>query len=283
LSTAAVPSEDAAVAPQRSSRHSALNAFWALTVRDVAVLRKQFIAFLMRTLTQPILFVFVFAYVFPKIGQGIGGNNPEAQKAFATLLVPGLVAVSCIFTGIQAVALPLVQEFGYTREIEDRVMAPLPVTLVALQKVFAGAIQSLIAALVVFPIASLISATTPSYNVNWPELLTILPFATLLGGAFGLVIGTRAEPRQVPLVFSIIVLPMTLLGAAYYPWTALTAISWLKWAVLVNPLIYMTEGFRAALTNLPHMDLWGIYAGLIGFTLLFTWLGVGGFKKRVLT
>ena len=31
-----------------------------------------------------------------------------------------------MFQGIQAVAMPLSTEFGYTREIEDRVQAPVP-------------------------------------------------------------------------------------------------------------------------------------------------------------
>ena len=52
-----------------------------------------------------------------------------------------MIAIACIFQGIQAVALPLVQEFGYTREIEDRVMAPLPVWAVAVGKLSAGAVQ----------------------------------------------------------------------------------------------------------------------------------------------
>ncbi len=37
-----------------------------------------------------------------------------------------------MFQGIQAVALPLANEFGYTKEIEDRVLAPLPVSMVAI-------------------------------------------------------------------------------------------------------------------------------------------------------
>ena len=52
--------------------------------------------------------------------------------------MPGVIAIACIFQGIQAVALPLVQEFGYTREIEDRVMAPLPVWAVAGGKLWAA-------------------------------------------------------------------------------------------------------------------------------------------------
>ena len=86
-------------------------AFSSLLLRDLVVVRKQPVPFLMRTVTQPLLTVFVFAYVFPKIGQQIGGHNSD----FATDLAPGLLGMSMIFQGIQAVALPLVQEFGYTR------------------------------------------------------------------------------------------------------------------------------------------------------------------------
>ena len=120
-------------------------AFGALLLRDLAVLRKNFVEFILRTVMQPLLFVFVFTYVFPQIGQGVGGQAGQAE--FSSILVPGVIAIACIFQGIQAVALPLVQEFGFTREIEDRVMAPLPVWSVAAGKLAAGAVQGLVAAL----------------------------------------------------------------------------------------------------------------------------------------
>ena len=126
------------VAPYRST---AWIAFGALMLRDLTVLRKNFVEFVLRTVMQPLLFVFVFTYVFPQIGQGVGGAQGQAE--FASILVAGVIAIACIFQGIQAVALPLVQEFGYTREIEDRVMAPLPVWAVAVGKLLAGAVQGL--------------------------------------------------------------------------------------------------------------------------------------------
>ena len=188
-----------------------------------------------------------------------------------------------IFQGIQAVALPLVQEFGYTREIEDRVMAPLPVWAVATQKVVSGALQGVLAATVVFPLAVFIPATAVHLHVRWPVLLTVTPLAALCGAALGLAIGTRAEPRQVPLVFSIIVIPVTFLGASYYPWARLTPIPWLKWAVLLNPLVYMSEAFRMALApQFPHMPAPAVYAGLVAFAGGLTWVGTQGFRKRVL-
>jgi ABC-2 type transport system permease protein len=251
-------------------------------LRDVAVLKSNLYSFIIRTVMQPLLFVFVFTYVFPKIGQGIGGTR--GQATFSSLLVPGVVAIACIFQGIQAVMIPLVQEFGYTREIEDRVMAPLPVWGVAVEKVIAGALQGLLAAAIVFPLATFIPATPVHLNISWPELLTFLPLATLLGATLGLAIGTRVKPQQVTLVFSVVVIPVTFLGATYYPWASLDPIAWLKWAVLVNPLVYMSEAFRAALTpQLPHMPIPAIYAAMIGFIVLLGWVGIDGFKNRVTT
>jgi ABC-2 type transport system permease protein len=258
-------------------------AFGALLLRDLAVLRKNVVEFVVRTIMQPLLFVFVFTYVFPKIGLGVGGRSNEAT--FSSLLVPGVVAIACIFQGIQAVALPLVQDFGYSREIEDRVMAPLPVWAVAMEKVAAGAIQGIIAAAIVFPLAAVVPASPVQLQVRPLELLTVLPLAALLGASLGLTIGMRVEPRQVPLVFGVVVIPITFLGATYYPWATLTPIAWLKWVVLLNPLVYMSEGFRLSLTPhlVPHMATWAVYLALIGFTIgLLAW-GIQGFSKRVLT
>jgi ABC-2 type transport system permease protein len=265
----------------RVRRSAAITAFVALLLRDLAVLRKSVVLFLVRTIMQPLMFVFVFTYVFPKIGQGVGPGAGGAI-AFSSLLVPGVVAIACIFQGIQAVALPLVQEFSYTREIEDRVMAPLPVWAVAVGKIVSGALQGILASAVVFPLATMIPATPVNLEVRWLELLTVLPLAALLGSSLGLAIGTRTEARQVPLVFSVIIIPITFLGATYYPWESLDPIEWLKWAVLLNPLVYMSEAFRVALTpEFPHMPLIAIYLGLAGFTVALGWLGVQGFRKRV--
>lgn len=263
-------------------RTTPVRAFGSLLLRDIRVLRKNLVEFVIRTVMQPLLFVFVFTYVFPKIGQGVGGTSGAAQ--FSSLLVPGVVAIACIFQGIQAVALPLVQEFGVSREIEDRVMAPLPVSAVAAGKLLAGAIQGLVAAAVVFPLAIFIPITPVHLAVDWPRLLTLLPLSAFTGAALGLVIGTRVNPRQVPLIFGVVVIPMTFLGATYYAWAKLTPIPWLKTLVLVNPLVYMSEAMRVSLTPwIPHMAYWGIYGGLALFCGGLSWVGIRGFRNRVLS
>lgn len=263
---------------------AALATVAGLLARDLRVLRRELYAFLSRTIVQPLLFVFVFAYVFPRIGQGIGaaGAAEGTGVDFATVLVPGLVAVAIIFQGITAVALPLSQEFGGTKEIEDRIMAPVPVQVVALEKVLFGALQSVLAGAVVLPMVLAIPAAPVDVAVtSWPLLITVAVLSALLSGALGLALGTSVEPRQIGLMFSLVVLPLTFLGAVYYPWAALDAVPWLQVGVLVNPLVYVSEGLRAALTpGIETMPAAAFLAALAVATALLLALGLRGFVRR---
>lgn len=287
MSTTASPSAAANDSPHRPlaqlrpAAEAYRAAFAALVARDMHALRKQLRIFLPRTIIQPLLLMFVFTYVFPKIGQGVGGAAGAAQ--FSTRLAAGVVGLAIIFQGIQAVALPLVTEFGYSKEIEDRVLAPLPVGLVAVQKIVTGVLQGLLAATIVFPIAAVVPATAVHLHINWLELLTLAPLAGWAAASLGLVLGTKVSPTQVPALFALIVLPITFLGATYYSWRSLSPIRWLQIAVLVNPLVYMSEGFRSALTREPHMNIGFVYLALVTFSALFTWIGVRGFTARVVS
>jgi ABC-2 type transport system permease protein len=195
-----------------------------------------------------------------------------------------------MFQGIQAVAMVMAQEFGYTREIEDRVQAPCPIWLVALAKVLSGATQGLLAALIVFPIAAVVHApgVHAHLSVHWLIVITLIPLACITMSSLGLLLGTAFEARNLGLMFGFVVLPLTFLGGTYYQWTKLAPVKvggfhWLQTLVLVNPLIYVTEGMRAAFTGASHMHLYVIYPVLVGFCVLFLTLGLQNFRKRVLS
>jgi ABC-2 type transport system permease protein len=279
------------VEPTRSTMTASRVALRALVLRDLVVLRKHFGEFVVRTLIQPFLLVFVFLYVFPSIGQGIGGGGGRlAESHFASVLIPGVVGISIMFQGIQAVALQLSTEFGYTREIEDRVQAPCPIWLVALSKVFSGAAQGLLAAVIVFPIAAVVHApgVHAHLTVHWWVVLTLIPLACVTMTSLGLLLGTAFEPRNIGLMFGFVVLPLTFLGGTYYQWTKLSPVQvggvhWLQIIVLVNPLIYVNEGMRAGLTEASHMHLYVVYPVLVGFCAVFLGLGLRKFRGRVLS
>ncbi len=256
---------------------------WGMVLRDLRVLRRSFLPLITRTVMNPLLFVFVFTYVFPMIGSGF---QPGAMGvSYATVVVPGLVAVGMVFTGISAVALPLSMELGGTREIEDRILAPVPVALVALQKLVMGAVQGVIAGLVVFPLVALIPATPVEIRVaSWPLLVAVVLLASLTAGALGLALGTIVRPQQIGLMFAVVVVPITFLGCVYYPWALLHPIRWLQVLVLINPLVYMSEGLRAALTpDLPHMPPWAFLGALTLATLALGTIGVRAFIRRTIS
>src|ERR1700719_1016803 len=284
------PSRRIGGGPTRSVAAASCTALGALMLRDLVVLRKHIWEFVLRTVIQPFLLCFVFLYVFPKIGQGIGGHGDAQQSAFATILVPGVVGISVMFQGVQSIALAIAQEFGFTREIEDRVQAPCPIWLVAMAKVLSGAVQGIISAIIVLPIASVVHAAgvTAHISLHWWIIITLVPLACIAMAGLGLVLGTSFEPRNIGLMFGFIILPITFLGGTYYSWTKLAPVTvggwhWLPTLVLVNPLIYVNEEMRAVFTNSPHLHLYVIYPVVAGFAVVFLAIGLRNFRRRVLS
>jgi ABC-2 type transport system permease protein len=267
-----------------AGRATFLKAFLGLYLRDLRVLSRELMPFLLRVGMQPLLFLFVFTFIMPRMA----GGNPMAAGAgpdFGTVLLPGLMAVAIMFSGIAAVALPLSTEFGITREIDDRVMCPVPVWAVAFEKVCFSAMQSMVAALLVIPMAIYIPANPVYPHIqNWFLFVLVLVMASMLAGALGLAIGSSVGPRQIGLVFSIIVVPITFLGCVYYPWAYLEKIRWLQIAVLFNPIVYISEGLRAAVTpGVKHMPAWAILLALTFFLAVLGRIGVRGFLRRVIS
>ena len=264
-----------------------MKTFAAMMAREGRVLRRNMIGTFMRTVMQPLLFVFVFTYVLPKIGAaGIFGAGAAAGTTFATVLLPGLMASMLFTQGIMAVTFPLVMEFSWQRTIEDRALAPVPIRVLAIQKILAGAVQAFIGALIVIPIVLLVHAPgqAPQVNVtNWALLALILAAGSLLTASLGLLLGTLMDPRKMQMLFAAILLPATMLGCVYYPWSALSSIRWLQIAVLVNPMVYMSEGLRAVLTpQTGHLAMWAILLVLVGGTALLGYLSTKAFTRRVL-
>jgi ABC-2 type transport system permease protein len=264
--------------------------FAAMMAREFRVLGRNAISTFMRSVMQPLLFVFVFAFVLPKIGGGMmvaggAGHGGAGGINFATILVPGLMASMLLMQGIFGTTMPLVMEFSWQRTIEDRALAPVPIRVLAIQKILAGAIQSFIGAIIVFPIVLFVHAAGQAPHVdvtNWALLAAVLVFGATTASALGMLLGTLMDPRKMQMLFAVVLLPLTMLGCVYYPWSALSSIRWLQIATLINPMVYMAEGLRAVLTpSAGHMPLWAVMLALVGGTLIFGALGVRTFRNRV--
>jgi ABC-2 type transport system permease protein len=258
-----------------------LKAFFGLLTRDLRVLSREVVPFLLRVGMQPLLFLFVFTYVFPRMTTG----NPMGHINYGQIVLPGLMAVAIMFSGIAAVALPLSTEFGITREIDDRVMSPVPIWLVGVEKIVFSALQSMTAAALVIPMAYYIPAVPAKPEItNWALFAFMLIVSSLSAGSLGLVIGSLVPPKQIGLVFSIVVAPITFMGCVYYPWSALRDIHVLKWAILINPIVYMSEGLRCTVTpSIESLPWWVSSLALLASALILGRWGLKCFLRRVIS
>jgi ABC-2 type transport system permease protein len=251
--------------------------FYAMLQRDGHVARRNLLPMLLQNLLQPLLLTFVFGRVLTTSGM--------MQMTYKNVLLPGIIAISMVLSGVQAVAMPLIAEFQFTKEIEDRLLAPMENKWLAVEKVIAGMIQSLVAGLVVIPAAWLMMGSGLNLSFEHPvEFLAVCLLVSLLSGAGGLLLGCSIGQTQIGLMFSLVIAPMMMFGCAYYPWSALHAFPGLQYAVLINPLVYASEGLRGALApQIPHIPIPAILGALGLMDALFLFFGLKKFQHKAVS
>lgn len=250
--------------------------FGALLARDAHVARRNAVQLFLQTFLQPLLFVFIFGRVMVR-----SGYMPAVYKS---LLLPGIMAISMVFTGVWAVAMPLIAEFQWTKEIEDRLLAPIENIWLAIEKVLFGMIQASVAGIIVLPLGWLLLRPI-DMAVHSPIIFAII---TILVAAFsacgGLALGCSMNQQHIGLMFSMVLTPMIFFGCTYYPWSALNAFPVLQKIVLVNPLVYASEGLRASLVpGFPHLSIIAVLLALLFFDILLLAVGLRQFDKKAVS
>jgi ABC-2 type transport system permease protein len=254
-----------------------LTAFLALLRRDLHVTLRSAFFLLSGSLTQPILVVLVFGNILPRLGL--------VADEFRSILLPGLMAITMLMSGVQAVLMPLMTDLAGTREVDERLLAPIAPFWVAFGRVVAGAIHAAVAGLICLPLMMILVHQVSGVEVHprWIWLLPLVVLSGFLSASFGLNLGTRVQPRFSGLLFAVVLGPMMLFGCAYYPWSRLAIIGPIQWVFLLNPLVFMSEAMRVAVTpEVTHMPLALILAGLTGFSALFAALGARSFARRTI-
>ncbi len=251
--------------------------FFALLGRDAHVARRNFVPLLLQTFLQPLMFVFIFGRVMVS-----SGYMPATYKS---LLLPGIMAISMVFTGVWAVAMPLIAEFQFTREIEDRLLAPIEISWLAIEKVIFGTLQAMIAGLVVIPAAWLLLRPGVGLNLHSPvSFICVTLLVALFSACGGLALGCSISQTHIGLMFSMVLTPMIFFGCAYYPWSALDHFPILQKVVLINPLVYASEGLRGTLVpQFPHLPMWVIFVGLTIFDLALLGFGLRQFHRKAVS
>jgi ABC-2 type transport system permease protein len=250
-------------------------AFAAVLRRDVYVTGKELPVFLAQVILQPLFLLFVFGKVLGALGY--------TRAGYAALLFPGLLALTAVITGMQTLAFPLVIEFGWTKEIEDRLLAPLATGLVAAEKVLFATLRAVVATAVMIPVGILVLGSIPWRWSGFPLLVLVLVLGSLLGAGLGLVMGTLVVPNRINIVFSLVFTPLLFTGCSQYPWPSLARLRWFQVVTAANPMTYVSESMRAALVpTVPHIHPWICLVVLAGALAVLMAVGTRGFYRRAI-
>ena len=282
LATSPSSMEAGAISSFRNRPLTILVAFWHTLRRDIIVTSREIMPLIMQVVVQPLCLLFVFGKVLPNVG--------VAQPLYPALFLPGVVALNINLVAIVGMTLTLILDLGSTREIEDRLLAPLPTGLVAVEKVIFAALRALVAGLVTFPLAYWILGN--GYQVRTDmlvPLLGIMLLSALASSALGLVIGTILAADKIYLLFTLVFSALMYTGCVYYSWSSLSSLKALQIVTLFNPLTYGAEGLRYTMVPMLHGQTfstlpigWAVLGLIVSF-VLFLVIGLWTFHKRVIS
>jgi ABC-2 type transport system permease protein len=278
----AIPSSTARISYARSNLRAAVTALLAIVSRDLLVMRREVIVLLIQTLMQPLFMLFVIGKVFSTIGASSSG--------FSTLLVPGIVALTVLVTALQGPSVDLARDLSFTREIDDRLLAPLPTLLVAVEKLGLATVRALISGALVFPLAALVLGSAFAVRTDRLGLaIALILLVALVGASLGLLLAVVAPIQLLPVIFALVFTPLIFTGCTLYSWAALSSIRWFQIVTLFNPLTYAAEGLRYALIPplhgqaLPTLPLGWVLLVLCGTFIACFMASMRLFYRRVIS
>ncbi len=249
-----------------------LTAFRTMVKRDLLIQLRDKWEFIFRVAMLPFILILTYGYILPKIGLLPG--------TFPTQMFSGMIGMSMLITGIHGTAVPFTMDFNNLREIEDRLMAPVSVNVIALAKMVVGIIESFIGGLIVLPISLVFMGNALDIVISPERILMLIPVLILISVAsasLGLLVGTIIKPMQIAAMFPGFLMPVVFLGAIFFSWSDLAATPIIQKIVLINPLVYANEALRAILT--PQIGLMPIMFSIAGLVISILIMGYFGAKR----
>jgi ABC-2 type transport system permease protein len=195
--------------------------------------------------------------VFKPVVQVLPGQN----TTYTDFLVPGIIALSIMQTGIFSVA------FAFVQQKQTGVLRRLMATPMKVSEFLAAQVTTrLIMAAVQVAILLFVGVVFFSFHLagNVVELMLACIFGSAIFIAIGFAISGYAKDEQaVPAIANILVLPMMFLSGIFFTRDSMPA--WLHTVSDYLPLTYVVDAIRSVAVNGSH--LWNLGTDVLGIAV----------------
>lgn len=225
---------------------------------------RRFTRIWVQTLIPPAITIGLYFVIFGEmIGRRVGAMSGVNYMEY---IVPGLIMMSVITNAYSNVVSSFFST-KFQRSVEELLVSPMPNHIILWGFVLGGVARGLCVAILVTGLAMLF-ADLALHNV-WVTLGVILLTAVLfaLAGFINAVYARSFD--DVSIVPTFVLTPLTYLGGVFYSLSLLPDI-WQSISLL-NPIVYMVNGFRYGMIGITDVSLWLTFTLLTGAILALHW------------
>ena len=232
-------------------------ALWTLTVREV----RRFMRIWPQTLLPPSITMSMYFLIFGNmIGARIGQIN---GVSYIDYIVPGLIMMSVITNSYSNVASSF---FGtkFQRSVEEMMVSPMPSWVILTGFVIGGMARGLLVGLIV-TVVSLLFTTVHIAHPFLTALVVVVTSAMFsIAGFINALFANKFDDISIIPIF--VLTPLTYLGGVFYSINDLPEF-W-RTVSLVNPVLYMVNGFRYGILNISDVSIGGAVAVIVLFIII---------------
>lgn len=221
----------------------------------------------------------VMGYILPTFG---------LAPNFGLFLLASLLPTSGLFQAYPLVA-NLVSDIFGERKISYDLLLPMPSWLVFIRIMISAAIENIIISLCILPFGlALLFNQIAALDVSIIALIGMIIMNSIFATALALLTASMISGmHKLSSVWTRFLFPLWFFGGFQFSWEALhTILPTVSYAILLNPIIFATEGTRDALLGAhgpqgPYISTWICIPVLIFCSVIYSTIAIKRLKKRL--
>jgi ABC-2 type transport system permease protein len=229
------------------------------------------------SLQYPVLYGMCFGYLLPKIGMGGSVSNCVLVMSSGTILY-------ALFTAGFGIASEFLMDFEGARTINYKLQF-MPTWLIIAQKMIFNTLFVFMSCALYIPMLKVLFYNDfDTTHASWLQVYLILFMGCLYTTAINLFFACATTSRKsIRHFWRRVNYPMIIFGGFLVPWKAMNNFSpWLGKLVLLNPIMYVTEGLRRGLLGSENFfSIATCFGALCLATVVFVALSVVLLRRKI--